>query len=145
MVWKGWGGGSELGGVGRDCCHYCWDLSKQLLHSFSITQPPRGLNTSTSVCTLLNSDKWAVRGHCGLVSEAPHHRAPLPHWTTATSVSPQMMQEHMETNADTDAHWHMKRLCTHIDTLCCLWGWHDECAVIPGAHTAGRAPVVKHH
>lgn len=55
--------------LGRDC-HYCWDLSKQLLQSCSISRPPRGLNTSTSVCTYVNSDKWAVRGHSALVTDS---------------------------------------------------------------------------
>lgn len=50
-----WAGGGVS--LRRDCCHYCWDLSKQLLHSCSITRPPGGLNTSTSVCTYANSDK----------------------------------------------------------------------------------------
>lgn len=94
---------------GGDCCHYHWGLSKQLLHSFSITRPPRGLNTFTSVCTLLNSDKWAVRGYGGLVIEALYHRASAAilnccHFCESTNDA----RTYAETNADIDAQWHIK-------------------------------------
>lgn len=54
--------------LGKNCCHHCWDLSKQLLQPCSITKTPRGLNTSTSVCTYVNSNKWTVRGHSAVVT-----------------------------------------------------------------------------
>lgn len=59
-----------------------------------------------------------------------------------------MMQEHMETNVDTDAHWHMKHFFhEHVLTkthfiasqsgMIALWSLKP--------HTAVRALVVKHH